>query len=102
MKRIAGIRSRTGDLFAVPLCVGIAIGRIGCFLAGLADDTYGKPTSLPWASTSATASRAIRRSSTKFSFLPSSATFSGVGTRSRIRTALFSEPLWRRILDGDC
>ena len=24
-------------------------GRIGCFLAGLADDTYGKPTHLPWA-----------------------------------------------------
>jgi phosphatidylglycerol:prolipoprotein diacylglycerol transferase len=48
VKRIAGIHSRTGDLFAVPLCVGIAIGRIGCFLAGLADDTYGKPTSLPW------------------------------------------------------
>lgn len=48
VKQIAGIQSRTGDLFAVPLCVGIAIGRIGCFLAGLADDTYGKPTSLPW------------------------------------------------------
>jgi phosphatidylglycerol:prolipoprotein diacylglycerol transferase len=48
VKRIIGIRSRTGDLFAVPLCVGIAIGRIGCFFAGLADDTYGTPTSLPW------------------------------------------------------
>lgn len=48
VKRIAHIRSRTGDLFAVPLCIGIAIGRIGCFFAGLADDTCGKPTSLPW------------------------------------------------------
>jgi phosphatidylglycerol:prolipoprotein diacylglycerol transferase len=48
MKKIAGMRSRTGDLFAVPLCIGIAIGRIGCFFAGLADDTYGIPTSLPW------------------------------------------------------
>ena len=47
-KRFSGIRSRTGDLFAVPLCLGIAIGRIGCFFAGPADDTYGKPTSLPW------------------------------------------------------
>jgi prolipoprotein diacylglyceryltransferase len=47
-KRFSGIRSRTGDLFAVPLCVGIAIGRIGCFLAGLADDTYGKATTMPW------------------------------------------------------
>jgi phosphatidylglycerol:prolipoprotein diacylglycerol transferase len=47
-KRLLGIRTRTGDLFAVPLCLGIAIGRIGCFLAGLADDTYGKPSTLPW------------------------------------------------------
>ncbi len=42
------VRSRTGDLYAVPLALGIAIGRIGCFLAGLADDTYGTPTTLPW------------------------------------------------------
>lgn len=49
VKRLTGIRSRTGNLFAVPLCVGIAVGRIGCFIAGLADDTYGKPTRLPWA-----------------------------------------------------
>lgn len=47
-KRLKHIHSRTGDLFAVPLCIGIAIGRIGCFLAGLADDTFGTPTSLPW------------------------------------------------------
>lgn len=48
-KRIGRITTRTGDLFAIPLCLGIAVGRIGCLLAGLADDTYGKPTSLPWA-----------------------------------------------------
>lgn len=47
-KRATGIRSRTGDLFVLPLCVGIAVGRIGCLLAGLADDTYGKATKLPW------------------------------------------------------
>jgi phosphatidylglycerol:prolipoprotein diacylglycerol transferase len=41
-----GVRSRTGDLFALPLCVGIAIGRLGCFLEGLGDATYGNPTSL--------------------------------------------------------
>ncbi len=45
VKRRLGIRRRTGDLFAVPLAVGIAVGRIGCFLAGLADDTYGIRTS---------------------------------------------------------
>jgi prolipoprotein diacylglyceryltransferase len=47
VKLFAGIRSRTGDMFALPLCLGIAIGRVGCLVAGLADDTYGKATSLP-------------------------------------------------------
>jgi len=48
VKKLQDIRSRTGDLFAVPLCIGIAVGRVGCLLAGLADDTYGTPTTLPW------------------------------------------------------
>jgi prolipoprotein diacylglyceryltransferase len=42
------ISLRTGARFALPLAVGIAIGRIGCFLAGLDDFTYGTPTGLPW------------------------------------------------------
>jgi prolipoprotein diacylglyceryltransferase len=49
VKRFQNIQNRTGDLFAIPLCVGIAVGRLGCLLAGLADDTYGKPSRLPWA-----------------------------------------------------
>lgn len=48
-KKLGGIRQRTGDLLVLPLCVGIAVGRVGCLLAGLADDTYGTPTTLPWA-----------------------------------------------------
>lgn len=48
-KKLNGIHGRTGDLFALPLCIGIAVGRVGCLVAGLADDTYGKPTGLPWA-----------------------------------------------------
>lgn len=48
-KKLKGIRTRTGDLFVVPLCIGIGVGRIGCLLAGLVDDTYGTPTRLPWA-----------------------------------------------------
>jgi phosphatidylglycerol:prolipoprotein diacylglycerol transferase len=48
VKRVKHIRARTGDLFALPLCVGIAVGRIGCLLAGLTDDTYGTRTTLPW------------------------------------------------------
>jgi prolipoprotein diacylglyceryltransferase len=47
-KRRIGETRSTGDLFAAPLALGIAIGRIGCFLTGLGDDTYGVPTSMPW------------------------------------------------------
>ena len=45
-KRRIGVTTRTGDLFAVPLALGIAIGRIGCFLSGLDDGTFGIPTAL--------------------------------------------------------
>ena len=48
-KRARGIRVRTGARFALPLAVGVAVGRIGCYLSGLDDFTYGTPTSLPWA-----------------------------------------------------
>ena len=47
-KRVLGITVATGDLLAVPLCVGVAIGRIGCFLSGLEDQSYGIATGLPW------------------------------------------------------
>jgi phosphatidylglycerol:prolipoprotein diacylglycerol transferase len=43
-----GIRVSTGDLYVFPLVIGIAIGRIGCFLSGLPDGTYGVGTTLPW------------------------------------------------------
>ena len=39
------VRVKTGDTFAVPVAVGVAIGRVGCFAAGCC---YGAPTSLPW------------------------------------------------------
>lgn len=47
-KRYIGLTQSTGDLYAVPLALGIAIGRIGCFLTGLSDNTCGTPTRLPW------------------------------------------------------
>jgi|SRR5215831_14523795 len=31
------------------MSVAIAVGRIGCFLGGFDEYTYGTPTSLPWA-----------------------------------------------------
>jgi prolipoprotein diacylglyceryltransferase len=48
VKLAIGVRRSTGDLYAPALAVAIAVGRIGCFLTGIADDTVGTPTSLPW------------------------------------------------------
>ncbi len=48
-KKLRKIDTATGDVFAYPLIIGMAIGRIGCFLTGLSDQTYGTPTNLPWA-----------------------------------------------------
>jgi hypothetical protein len=48
-KALHGVKGSTGGSFALPLATGIAVGRLGCFFAGLADFTYGTPTVLPWA-----------------------------------------------------
>ena len=48
-KSFLGVDRRTGDLYVLPLAVGIVLGRLGCFFAGLDDGTWGIPTSLPWA-----------------------------------------------------
>jgi phosphatidylglycerol:prolipoprotein diacylglycerol transferase len=44
-KWLLDIRTKTGDSFAVPVAVAIAIGRLACFQAGCC---YGTPTELPW------------------------------------------------------
>ncbi|WHX47056.1 prolipoprotein diacylglyceryl transferase [Paenibacillus woosongensis] len=43
-KKLVGITRSTGDEFAFPLIIAMAIGRIGCFLTGLDDHTHGTPT----------------------------------------------------------
>ncbi|MFS4483370.1 prolipoprotein diacylglyceryl transferase [Hyunsoonleella sp. 2307UL5-6] len=43
-KRIGETKS-SGDLFVFPIILGIFIGRIGCFLSGIKEFTYGKETS---------------------------------------------------------
>jgi phosphatidylglycerol---prolipoprotein diacylglyceryl transferase len=48
MKRYIGVNQSTGDLYAIPLALGIAVGRVGCFLTGLSDNTYGVAAHLPW------------------------------------------------------
>jgi len=44
-KRLLGIRVKTGDSFALPLALAMAVGRWGCFFNGCC---CGTPTSLPW------------------------------------------------------
>jgi phosphatidylglycerol---prolipoprotein diacylglyceryl transferase len=46
MKRHLGITRPTGDLFALAIPAGEAIGRIGCFIGGCC---YGKAASVAWA-----------------------------------------------------
>lgn len=43
-KKCIGWTRSTGDDFVLPLAVGMMIGRIGCFLTGLDDHTYGTAT----------------------------------------------------------
>lgn len=43
-KRIGGYRGKTGDLFAPAVALGMAIGRIGCYLT----EAPGRPTTVPW------------------------------------------------------
>ena len=44
-KKIIGETQSSGDLFVFPIILGIFIGRIGCFLSGINEFTYGKETS---------------------------------------------------------
>ena len=43
-KKLIGYRRSTGDFFAPAIAIGMAIGRIGCFLT----EQIGTTTSLPW------------------------------------------------------
>ena len=43
-KRLVGYPRKTGDLFAPAVALGMAIGRVGCFLS----EQVGTPTTMPW------------------------------------------------------
>jgi prolipoprotein diacylglyceryltransferase len=49
IKKAIGERRNSGDLFTFPLLLGMIIGRIGCFSAGVFEETYGVRSQLPWA-----------------------------------------------------
>lgn len=44
VKKIINEKQSSGDLFVFPIILGIFIGRIGCFLSGINEFTYGKET----------------------------------------------------------
>lgn len=44
-KKLLGIKARTGDSFAFPVAIAVAIGRLACFTAGCC---FGVETRLPW------------------------------------------------------
>ncbi|MCA9200893.1 MAG: prolipoprotein diacylglyceryl transferase [Planctomycetales bacterium] len=53
----AGIKTKTGDAFVVPVAVSVGIGRIACFLGGCC---YGVPTNMPWGVTFSNVDMAAR------------------------------------------
>lgn len=55
VKRLINERRSTGDLFAAPIALGMAIGRIGCFLS----EQVGTTTTMPWGITLAPETAAI-------------------------------------------
>ncbi len=44
-KKLFKIKVRLGNQIAIPVALGMAVGRIGCLLQGCC---YGQPTNLPW------------------------------------------------------
>jgi phosphatidylglycerol---prolipoprotein diacylglyceryl transferase len=44
VKKWIGEKRSSGDLFTLPIILGITIGRVGCFLAGTKEFTYGRET----------------------------------------------------------
>jgi len=48
VKKLIGEKRSSGDLFTVPLILAIMIGRIGCFLSGVSEPTFGIETTMPW------------------------------------------------------
>ena len=47
-KSLRGISGSTGLIFVPAFATSVMVGRWGCYSAGLSDETYGTPTTLPW------------------------------------------------------
>jgi len=47
-KRARGISGSTGLIFVPAFATSVVVGRWGCFLTGISDETHGTSTTLPW------------------------------------------------------
>lgn len=47
-KAARGIKGSTGLVFVPAFATTVVVGRIGCFLSGIEDNTHGVATGLPW------------------------------------------------------
>jgi phosphatidylglycerol---prolipoprotein diacylglyceryl transferase len=48
-KWLRGIAGSTGLIFVPAFATSVVVGRWGCYLSGLEDETHGTPSTLPWA-----------------------------------------------------
>jgi prolipoprotein diacylglyceryltransferase len=48
-KYLRGLKGSTGIVFVPAFATTVIVGRWGCYASGLADETYGTPSNLPWA-----------------------------------------------------
>jgi prolipoprotein diacylglyceryltransferase len=44
IKKLIGVNIASGDLYVIPIIIALFIGRIGCFLMGVAEPTFGIQT----------------------------------------------------------
>ena len=44
IKKAIGVKIASGDVYVIPIIVAVFIGRIGCFISGISEPTYGIPT----------------------------------------------------------
>ena len=48
-KLVRGMKGSTGIIFVPAFATTVVVGRWGCYFSGLGDETYGLPSTLPWA-----------------------------------------------------
>jgi len=44
IKKLIGVKIASGDIYVIPIIIALFIGRIGCFLMGIDEPTYGIET----------------------------------------------------------